>query len=157
MSYVAFPFSSTYCVATCPFVINSCITFSLATNFPSPCEIGITNSSPKSTLLNHGDNFDTTFVVTNFDYLKALEYYKENNIIFDIVFLDPPYKMEFDFNVISLLKSYNILSDNHIIVIERDSKINDTNLLNYKVKELKYGKTYIYILRSEYENSNLSR
>ena len=96
-------------------------------------------------------------MVTNFDYLKALEYYKQNNIIFDIVFLDPPYKMEFDFNVISLLKSYNILSDNHIIIIERDSKINDTNLLNYKVKELKYGKTYIYILRSEYENSNLSR
>ena len=116
------------------------------------------NKEPINVIKNNLKKLDINdIVVTNFDYFKALEYYKQNNIIFDIVFLDPPYKMEFDFNVISLLKSYNILSDNHIIIIERDSKINDTNLLNYKVKELKYGKTYIYILRSEYENSNLSR
>ena len=116
------------------------------------------NKEPINVIKNNLKKLDINdIVVTNFDYLKALEYYKQNNIIFDIVFLDPPYKMEFDFNVISLLKSFNILSDNHIIIIERDSKINDTNLLNYKVKELKYGKTYIYILRSEYENSNLSR
>ena len=116
------------------------------------------NKEPINVIKNNLKKLDIDdIVVTNFDYLKALEYYKQNNIIFDIVFLDPPYKMEFDFNVISLLKSFNILSDNHIIIIERDSKINDINLLNYKVKELKYGKTYIYILRSEYENSNLSR
>ena len=116
------------------------------------------NKEPINVIKNNLKKLDINdIVVTNFDYLKALEYYKQNNIKFDIVFLDPPYKMEFDFNVISLLKSFNILSDNHIIIIERDSKINDTNLLNYKVKELKYGKTYIYILRSEYENSNLSR
>ncbi len=81
MSYVAFPFSSTYCVATCPFAISSCITSSLATNFPSPCEIGITNSSPKSTLLNHGDNFDTTFVVTNFDWCLAMLLYVSVGIL----------------------------------------------------------------------------
>lgn len=87
-------------------------------------------------------------VVTNFNYLKALEYYNQNNIKFDIVFLDPPYKMEFDFKVIDLLKSYNVLNDNHMIIIERDSKIDDESILDYKVKQLKYGKTYIYILRS---------
>ena len=31
-------------------------------------------------------------IITNFDYKKALNYYHENNIKFDLVFLDPPYK-----------------------------------------------------------------
>lgn len=30
--------------------------------------------------------------VTSFDYLKALEYYQLNNILFDLVFIDPPYE-----------------------------------------------------------------
>lgn len=84
----------------------------------------------------------------NKDYLDALKYFKENNIAFNIVFIDPPYKMHFDFSCIDLLKSYEILKGNHILILETDYKLEYEEIINYKIKELKYGKTYIYIIRS---------
>lgn len=84
----------------------------------------------------------------NKDYLDALSILKQKELAFNIVFLDPPYKMHFDFNCIELLKSYNILKGNHIIILETDYKLDYQEVVDYKINELKYGKTYVYILRS---------
>ena len=42
-------------------------------------------------------------IITNYDYKKALEYYKDNNIKFDLVFLDPPYKKQIINNILNYL------------------------------------------------------
>lgn len=42
-------------------------------------------------------NNDTTgaqAIITNYDYLEAISYYKKKQIAFDLIFLDPPYAYE---------------------------------------------------------------
>lgn len=84
----------------------------------------------------------------NSDYLDALKELNKKGVTFDIVFLDPPYKMHFDFSIINLLNEYKVLKNKNIVILETDYKL-DTNIeIGYNIKELKYGKTYVYILRS---------
>ena len=85
--------------------------------------------------------------VLNLDYKKALLYFKENNIKFNIIFLDPPYKTDYIENSIKLIDEYNLLENNGIIVCESSSldKIIYSN--NYKeIKNKKYGDKYIVII-----------
>ena len=44
------------------------------------------------------------------DFKDACRYFKDNNIKFDIVFLDPPYELNFINPSIQLIKEYNLLS-----------------------------------------------
>ena len=85
--------------------------------------------------------------VLNLDYKKALLYFKDNNIKFNIIFLDPPYKTDYIENSIKLIDEYSLLENNGIIICESSSldKIIYTN--NYKeIKNKKYGDKYIVII-----------
>lgn len=80
------------------------------------------------------------------DYKKSLEYFKLNNIKFDIVFLDPPYiKKEVYQDVLNYLLENDLLNDNAVLVEESDIELkNDIGISrNYK-----YGKIHIRITRS---------
>lgn len=55
------------------------------------------------------------------DYLDALKYFKNNNIKFNIIFLDPPYKDKILSNILELINNYDLLFDDGIIVLEYDS------------------------------------
>lgn len=77
------------------------------------------------------------------DYLVALKDLILHQVKIDILFLDPPYKMN-DYEKI-ILEASPLLKDNSVIVIESDAKINITNTY-HKIKEYKYGKTLVTIL-----------
>lgn len=82
------------------------------------------------------------------DYSSALKQFKSDNIKFDIVFLDPPYKMNLINDCLDKIYEYKLLNENGIIVCEYENEsVNNDNfeLLKYK----KYGskKVSIYKLK----------
>ena len=85
--------------------------------------------------------------VINKDYRDALEYFKSNNIEFDLVFLDPPYKDDYIDCSIKYLLDNNLLNDNSIIVSEFENNIKqDYEELKIK-KEKKFGYKKIVIFK----------
>ncbi|MBE6157205.1 MAG: 16S rRNA (guanine(966)-N(2))-methyltransferase RsmD [Firmicutes bacterium] len=84
----------------------------------------------------------------NLDYKKALSYFKDENIKFDIIFLDPPYKTNYIEESIKLITEYNLLNESGIIVAESsdiDKIIYPDNL--EVVKSKKYGDKWVVILK----------
>ncbi|MCQ2795284.1 MAG: 16S rRNA (guanine(966)-N(2))-methyltransferase RsmD [Bacilli bacterium] len=77
------------------------------------------------------------------DYLVAINDLKNHNVKIDILFLDPPYKMNEYEKFIS--EANDLLNDRAVIVIESGApiKINGTYS---KIKEYRYGKTFVTIL-----------
>ena len=69
-----------------------------------------------------------------------------NLLKFDIIFVDPPYKMEINDEFISNLIS-NYLNDSGILIFEREEKFNDELNDKYSFKEYKYGRSKLYIYR----------
>jgi len=101
-------------------------------------------------LKNNIDSFkinDKADLIYN-DYNNSLIYFKNNNIKFDLVFIDPPYKYNVIEEIINKLLNYNLLNDEAIIVCEYSSDLlkdsyNNLNLLKYK----KFGDTHISIYK----------
>ena len=90
---------------------------------------------------------DYSVVIQN-DYKKALEYFKDNDIKFDIIFVDPPYKYEIINEIIDIITRYNILNDNGIMVLEYSLDKIDGNIDGYKLLKFKrYGDKYISIIK----------
>lgn len=90
---------------------------------------------------------DNANIIKN-DYEKSLIYFKDKNIKFDIIFIDPPYKLNLINNSINKILEYDLLNKNGLIVCEYESEIINCNLK--LIKEKRYGTTYIKI----YRNSN---
>ena len=92
-------------------------------------------------------NIEDKVIITNFDYKKALRYYKEKNIKFDLIFLDPPYSMECINYVINYIIDNSLLNQEGLIICE----ISHNYLNNFEtiklIKEKKYGNKYIYIYK----------
>jgi len=82
------------------------------------------------------------------DYLKALTYLKNENKIFDIIFLDPPYQTDYIEIAIKKILELDILNDEGIIACETDqlSKIYQDTRVSV-IKEKKYGDKYIVLLK----------
>lgn len=82
---------------------------------------------------------DTTKVY-NRDYWEALEYFHNQNIRFDIIFLDPPYQLECLDNIIQKIIEWDLLNIEGIIVCEYefDNFQKEYNSLTL-IKERKYG------------------
>ena len=76
-------------------------------------------------------NIEEKSTIINRDYREALLYFKNNNIKFNIILVDAPYKMEAMNEVIELVNSTDILKDNY------------SNLRLLKSK--KYGDKYVNI------------
>ena len=82
-------------------------------------------------------------IVINKDYKDALKYFKDNNIKFDIIFLDPPYKDNLLNDAIKLIEEYELL--NNLLVCEIE---NYDIITNYKlIKNKKYGSKEVYIYK----------
>lgn len=82
------------------------------------------------------------------DYIKNLDILKKKQEKFDIIFLDPPYKMDVTCDILKYIKDYDLLNHNGIIVVET-STISTDELPGYEVlKTKKYGNKYIKIYRS---------
>lgn len=93
-------------------------------------------------------NFDEEIVILKKDYIDALIYFKDNDIRFDIIFLDPPYKMNLIDKSISLIQKYNLLKKDGILVCEFEREIFHSD---YKlIKDKKYGSKYIRIYINDF-------
>lgn len=89
--------------------------------------------------------------VKNLDYLSALEYYKNNNLTFDIVFLDPPYiNLDYYFNSIDYLIKNNLINKRSVLVLETNTQLDLSKYSNYFkfIKYYSYGYSKLYILRN---------
>ena len=90
-------------------------------------------------------NIEDKVYLTNQDYKKVLSFYKDKNISFNIIFLDPPYKLEVVNEIIDFIISNNILKEDGLIIVEVDSNyLKDFNELKL-IRNKKYGSKYIYI------------
>jgi len=88
---------------------------------------------------------DKSIIIQN-DYNNALKHFKDNNIKFDVIFLDPPYDMHIIDNILKYISINDLLLDNGIVVCEVDNKYLESNYNNLDlIKEKKYGTTYVYI------------
>lgn len=80
------------------------------------------------------------------DYNKALKIFKEQNIKFDIIFLDPPYQNNYIKNCLKLILEYNLLNKDGIIICEYEFEDFECNL--EIIKERKYGSKKIIIYKN---------
>ena len=84
------------------------------------------------------------------DGIKVLEAFAEQNIKFDLVFMDPPYYMDLAKNALIKIGSYDILSQHSFIIIEHSKKDDlpekSSNLRLFKRKN--YGDTAISLYTS---------
>jgi len=80
------------------------------------------------------------------DYKNALELLKNSDIKFDIIFLDPPYKMNLINECIEKIIKYNLLNKDGIIVCEYENEKINNDILAI-VKEKKYGSKNICIYK----------
>ena len=78
------------------------------------------------------------------DYKNALNYFKNNNIKFDLIILDPPYKYNLINDVLDFIYNNNLLNDDGIILCEyEEEKVENLNLK--LLKEKKYGSKYVKV------------
>ncbi|MEG2251230.1 MAG: 16S rRNA (guanine(966)-N(2))-methyltransferase RsmD, partial [Bacilli bacterium] len=87
---------------------------------------------------------DEEIIIINSDFKDALKEFNRKNIKFDIVFLDPPYKLDFINPSIELLIKYNLLKDGSIVICESEfEEVKNFDLEIYKEK--KYGSKKVII------------
>ena len=110
---------------------------------------------------------DATFVDSSFEAIKAIKknaanldrenveilnkdvlaFLEQNSQEFDIIFADPPYKLDVYESVVKTLIKRNILASGGIIVLESERELNIDESLFKSVRFYKYGLAKIYILR----------
>jgi 16S rRNA G966 N2-methylase RsmD len=82
------------------------------------------------------------------DYSKELSVLKEEDVVFDVIFLDPPYQTNYIEKSIQLIDEYNLIKKDKIIVCESDKLDRIIYPNNYEVlKEKKYGDKFVVILK----------
>ena len=77
----------------------------------------------------------------------VLGYLNQNSQEFDIIFADPPYKLDIYEEMVKTLIERHILASNGIIVLESERELNIVESSFSKVRFYKYGLAKIYILR----------
>ena len=112
----------------------------------------LVDSNPKAikTIKKNIDNFGIENAKELLmDYKKALKFFLDNNIKFDIIFLDPPYQTNYIEESLQLISKYNLLNNNGIVICESDN----INRIIYDekytcLKEKKYGDKLVVILKN---------
>ena len=82
--------------------------------------------------------------VCQYDFLSCLDIVGGK---FDIIFLDPPYRFDYGKKALEKIVQKGLLSENGIVVNERDIPFDGEIAGLEKYDERKYGKTYITFFR----------
>ncbi|MCR5332563.1 MAG: 16S rRNA (guanine(966)-N(2))-methyltransferase RsmD [Bacilli bacterium] len=77
----------------------------------------------------------------------VLSFLNETSEKYDLIFVDPPYKLNCYNEVVDLILKRNLLTDNGIIVLESEDILSLDETKFAKVKMYKYGLAKAYILR----------
>lgn len=104
------------------------------------------------------DNIDSLKIedahVLKMDYKKALEKFKEDHVVFDLVFLDPPYQMKINASIIDTLAKNGNLRKDALIVIEDVKEERLTFDAPFEcTKERDFGITVMQFVRYRGENN----
>lgn len=92
-------------------------------------------------------NIENSSVVLNKNWNECLEYLNSNNIKLDLIFLDPPYKLECLNDVIEKILKYNLLNNEGLIVCEVSyNYMNNFDTLE-EIKNRKYGDKIVVIYK----------
>ncbi|MDD4608269.1 MAG: 16S rRNA (guanine(966)-N(2))-methyltransferase RsmD [Bacilli bacterium] len=92
-------------------------------------------------------NIDEEYDVINKDYNDALIYFKNNNIKFDLIFLDPPYNEHWINEILEKIVQYNLLNMGGTVMCEYENEAVGNQTLTL-MKERKYGSKYIKIYKN---------
>ena len=85
-------------------------------------------------------------IIVSKDYRDSLLYFKNNNIKFNIILVDAPYKMNVMNEVIDLVNKYDLLYDGGILVLEYSTdKLKDNYNNLTLIKSKKYNDKYVNI------------
>lgn len=90
--------------------------------------------------------------IINKDYKETLKYLYDKSEKFDVVFIDPPYKMDISVKSLELIEKLELLKGDGIIIIETDESLRDTNEISelntkYKIYDVrKYGRATLIFL-----------
>ena len=80
--------------------------------------------------------------------LEALHHFKENNIRFDIIFLDPPYESGLYIEALSYIYNNDLLNEGGLVAFEANKPIEINPLWSNKIKEYHYGEITVTVLRN---------
>ena len=83
-------------------------------------------------------------IVVYSDFKKALEKFKNENKKFDIIFLDPPYKLNLINDCLKTIKEFDILNNDGIIICEYENEVIADHYFEL-IKEKKYGSKNVKI------------
>ena len=78
----------------------------------------------------------------------TLEEFKNKNIKFDIIYLDPPYETGKYEEILSYIYSSEILNKGAVVAFEAKRKIGVNPLWYNKIKEYHYGEITVTVLRN---------
>ncbi|MBR0194040.1 MAG: 16S rRNA (guanine(966)-N(2))-methyltransferase RsmD [Bacilli bacterium] len=86
---------------------------------------------------------------TNYEFVfsDALSYLYETNKQFDLIFMDPPYKLDIIEKVIEVIEKRQLLKSGGAIIVESEHEISFNG--NYvDIRHYSYGLAHVYILRN---------
>lgn len=86
--------------------------------------------------------------ILEMDYKKALKEFQARGIKFDIVLLDPPYRLHFIHQILKRLVEYELLNPNALVVCEYDKEEISSDILTC-IKEKRYGDKYVKIYKNK--------
>lgn len=89
--------------------------------------------------------------VQNSDFSVCLDMVRGQ---FDLIFLDPPYRLEYGVKGLEKISQRGLLTENGVAVYERDRPFEGGISGLEKYDERKYGKTYFTFFKRKKENEN---
>lgn len=108
------------------------------------CYFVDTNRSAIQTIQRNLEGMDQNYMVLQKDYLQALEYFKNQQITFDLIILDPPYQSNFIMPCLHYIKNFHLLNENGVILCEYEFEGLDEHIFSI-LKEKTYGSKKVTI------------
>lgn len=94
-------------------------------------------------------------VVMNCDVLTALKRLEDKDYLFDVIFMDPPYRMEWEKRVLEYLAASSLINEDTTIIIEAslDTDFDYLKSMGYEITREKNYKTnkHVFVTRTEKE------
>ena len=100
------------------------------------------------TIQKNTRNMTEDFKIIKSNFADALSDFKKEQLKFDLVFLDPPYKSGYAATALKLLHKNDLLNENSLIVVEHEFENDLQNIDDCYIikKSRKYGIAYVDIL-----------